>query len=393
MSRVARRATYGLVVVEVALAIVLLIGAGLILRSFAGLLAVDPGFVYDNVMTMTVQLPVNQYPDAGARGPFYARAFEALRSVPGVEDAGAGVVVPLTGNNWTTSFERAEQPVAPGERAPDVGWQNASGGFFRALRIPLVDGRLFDDRDRPGGNPVVIISEAIQARFFPGESAVGRRVRLGNQSAEIVGVVGNIRRAGLDDTPREDMYFPFEMSPGFQITLFVRTAGDPVAALTAMRSALRQIEPSLAFLETQSLADVASESVRMTKLVLWLLGVFAACALLLAAVGIYGVMSYIVRQRAREIGTRMAVGATRRDILVLVMKQGTVVAATGIGAGVLIGLVATRSLKSVLFGVSATDPATLVVASAMIAVTTLIACYIPARRASAVDPSRTLTVQ
>ena len=222
MSAIARRATSGLVVAEVALAVVLLIGAGLILRSFAGLLAVDPGFRYQNVMTVAVQVPMDRYASPEARSVLYTRAFEALRALPDVEDVGAGVVVPLTGNNWTVPFERPEVPLPAGERAPDVGWQNASGGFFQALGIPLVAGRLFDERDRPGSAPVVIISEAIQRTYFPEGNAVGRMVRLGDQNAEIVGVVGNIRRAGLRDEPRADMYFSFERTPGGQITLFIR---------------------------------------------------------------------------------------------------------------------------------------------------------------------------
>ncbi|MGH7471659.1 MAG: ADOP family duplicated permease, partial [Longimicrobiales bacterium] len=254
MSRMTRRATSGLVVVEVALAIVLLVGAGLILRSFAGLLAVDPGFRYNNIMTMDVQIPGARYNDANARAAFYARAFDALRARPEVREVGAGVVTPLTGNNWTVGFERPEHPVPAGERPPDVGWQNASAGFFKTLQIPLMAGRLFDERDRPGSKPVVIISEAIQRAYFPNESAVGREVKLGEQRAEIVGVVGNIRRAGLRDEPRADMYFPFERSPGHQITLFVRTAGDPTRSLSALQASLRSVEPNIAFLEARTMA-------------------------------------------------------------------------------------------------------------------------------------------
>ena len=390
MSRLARRATSALVVVEVALAVVLLIGAGLILRSFASLLSVDAGFRHDRVLTVELQIPPERYAEATARSAFFARALEALRGLPGVDDAGAAVVVPLTGNNWTVAFERVEQPVPAGQRPPDVGWQSASGGFFTALQIPLLEGRLFDERDRPGGRPVVIVSESIRREHFADERAVGRQIRLGDGTAEIVGVVGDIRRAGLRDDPRADLYFPFEASPGNQITLFVRTSGDPVNAVTSVHAALRVIEPGTAFLRTRTLSDVAADSVRVTEFVLWLLGVFALSALVLAAVGIYGVMSYLVRQRTREIGTRMAVGATRRDILLLVMRHGAVVTVAGIGAGLALGLVAVRSLRSVLFGVSETDPLAIGVATAVLAITTLAACWLPAHRAATVDPARTL---
>jgi predicted permease len=301
--------------------------------------------------------------------------------------------MPLTGNNWTVPFERSDRPVPPGERPPDVGWQLASGGFFRALRIPLVEGRLFDRRDAPGSPPVVIVSEAVRGRFFGTEPAVGRTIRLGGETAAIVGVVGDIRRAGLDDEPRADMYFPFEQAYGGQITLFVRTAGEPTAALGAIRQAIRGVEPNAALAEERSLAEVASESVRITRLVLWLLAGFAGIALTLAAVGIYGVMSYVVGQRTREIGTRMALGAVRSDILWLVMRQGVAIAAIGTGIGLAAGLLAARSLRSILYGVSSTDPLILGGAAAVLVATTLAACYLPARRAVAVDPARTLADQ
>lgn len=386
--RMMRRAMSGLVVAEVALAVVLLIGAGLVLRSFAGLLAVDPGFDYTNVLTAEIQLPGDRYQAIEARQAFWTRALDEMQAIPGVEAVGMAVVVPLTGNNWTVPFEREDAPVPAGQRAPDVGWQSASGGFFHALDIPLLSGRYFDDRERPGGSPAVIISESIEKEFFPTESAVGKRVRLGQNSAEIVGVVGDIRRAALDDRPRADMYFPFESNPGGQVTLFVRTSGDATRAMPPLRAALTSIEPATAFLTTRTLDDVASESVRVRELVLWLLGVFSIVALTLAAIGIYGVMSYAVRQRTREIGTRLAVGATAQDIVWLVVRHGAIVAAIGIGAGLIVGLVATRSLRSILYGVTTSDPVTLAAAASALALTVIMACYIPARRAAGIDPVR-----
>jgi putative ABC transport system permease protein len=394
MSTGARRATSGLVIAEVALAVMLLIGAGLILRSFSGLLAVDPGFKTDHVMTVGIQLPPARYREIGAREGFYTRAFAALRAAGDVREIGSATVVPLTGNNWTVPLERPEQPVPAGERPPEVGWQSASGGYFKALQIPLIAGRLFDERDRPDGPPVVIVSEAIQRRFFANESAVGKRVKTGDTtSAEIVGVVGNIRRAGLRDDPRADMYFPAErVFPG-QTTLFIRTSGDPNRALTAMQNALKGVEPRITLLESRSLEAVAAESVRVTKLVFLLLGVFATTALALAAVGIYGVMSYVVRQRTREIGTRIALGATRRDILWLVLRQGAVIAVAGTAVGLATGLAATRFLASILYGVSRSDPVTLSVAVSVLVATVMAACYVPARRAASVDPAKTLAEQ
>ena len=389
----ARRATSTLVVAEVALAIVLLVGAGLILRSFASLLAVDPGFRTANVITMDLRLPGNRYAERPARDGFYQRAFAEIRAVPGVQDVGAAVVTPLTGNNWTSPFERPEHPVPPGERPPEVGWQVASNGYFKALQIPLVAGRLFDERDTPQAPPVVIISEAIQRQFFPNESPVGKRVRQGDQTAEIVGVVGNIRRAGLRDVPRADMYFPFETNQPGQISLFVRTSSDPERSLQPLKAAIRRVERYATVEEAQTLAHVASESERVTRVILWLLGVFALTSLALAAVGIYGVMSYAVRQRTREIGTRIALGATRRNILWLVLQQGATIAAVGTVVGLATGLGATRFLSSILYGVSKTDPVTLGGAVVTLVVTIMLACYVPARRAASVDPAKTLAEQ
>ena len=393
MGAKARRATSTLVVAEVALAIVLLVGAGLILRSFASLLAVDPGFRTTNVMTMSLQLPGNRYQQRDARDAFYRRAFAEMKAVPGVQEIGAAAVIPLTGNNWTAPFERPDQPVAPGERPPEVGWQQASNGYFKSLQIPLVAGRLFDERDHDKAPPVVIVSEAIQQRFFPNESAVGKRVKQGDDQFEIVGVVGNIRRAGLRDEPRADMYFPFERFQPGQTTLFVRTSSDPEKSLTALETAIARIEPNAFVSETQTLAHVATESERVTRVVLWLLGVFAATSLVLAAIGIYGVMSYAVRQRTREIGTRIALGATRKNILWLVLQQGAVIAAVGTVVGLATGLATTRFLSSILYGVSGSDPLTLSVAVVLLVVTIMLACYVPARRAASVDPARTLADQ
>jgi putative ABC transport system permease protein len=307
-----------------------------------------------------------------------------------VEDVGAAVVTPLTGNNWTVPFERPELPVPPTERPPEVGWQVASGGYFTTLHIPLVAGRLFDERDHANSPPVVIISEAIQKRYFRNENPLGRQLKAGNGTVEIVGVVGDIRRAGLRDDPRADLYFPFERNPSGSITVFVRTASDPARALPTLQAAVKSVDTRVVLGQSVTLAEVASESVRTTKLVLWLLGIFATTALALAAVGIYGVMSYVVRQRTREIGTRIALGATRLDILWLVMRQGVVIAGLGTAIGLLGGLLATRSLGSILYGVSSSDPLTLTASAGVLVLAIMAACYLPARRAARVDPARTL---
>jgi putative ABC transport system permease protein len=372
---------------------VLLIGAGLTLRSFANLISVDPGFNPARVLNVQIGLPPGRYTDAVARRAFYDRAFAAIESLPGVEAVGAGVVTPLTGNNWTIPLDRPERPLGANERAPDVGWQSASGGYFRTLGIPLRAGRLFDARDRPDTTPVVIISEGLAAQYFAGENPVGRRVRLGDEQAEIVGVVGDIRRAALSDAPRADMYLPFERAAGPTVGLFIRTSGDPLEAIPAVRAAIAGIEPNTVLYGTNRLDDIAAESAAVARLAMRLLGSFAIVAVLLAAVGIYAVMSYAVRRRSGEFGTRLALGATRRDIISLVMRHAALVAGVGLILGLGVGLAAARSLGTILYGVPPWDPIAVGSAVAILLATALLAGYVPARRAARIDPARTLAAE
>ena len=381
----ATRAASSLVVAEIAMAVVLVAGAGLTLRSFDNLLAVDPGFSTAGVLTVEFALPEGRYDAQDARRGFYARALSDIDALPEVETVGAAQVTPLTGNNWTTPLQRVERPLPAGQRPPEIGWQMASRGYFRALRIPLRAGRLFEPADATGP-PVVIISQAVADRYFAGEQPLGHRLNLGDMDAEIVGVVGNIRRASLVDDPRADLYFPFERAAIPSVTLFIRTKGDPVAALPAVRAAVHRLEPNALFYETRTLAHIAEESAAATRLAMRLLGGFAVIALILAAIGVYGVMSYRVRRRGRELGTRLALGASPGDITRLVLRQAGLIAAVGLAAGTAAALVFARTLSSLLFGVPPWDPATLASAAALLAGATLAASYLPARRAGRVDP-------
>ena len=393
MTAGARRAASALVSAEVTLAVVLLVAAGLTLRSFANLIAVNPGFNAQGVLNVQIGLPPGRYADPPARRALYDRVFAALDQLQEVETVGAAVVTPLTGNNWTVPLQRPEFPVPSGQRPPDVGWQQASGGYFQALQIPLRAGRLFDARDTDKSPAVVIISEAIAQRYFPGEAPVGQRVRIGDGDAEIVGVVGDIRRAALNDVPREDMYFPFERQPGNAIGLFIRTTGDPLDAFPAIRSTIRSLEPQAVLFETRTLADLAAQSAAVARLAMQLLGGFAIVALLLSAVGIYGVMSYSVRRRTRELGTRLALGASRADIVRLVMREAGLLAAVGLIVGMATGLTAARALSAILYGVPPWDPLALAGAAVALTITALGAGYVPARRAARLDPARTLATE
>ena len=344
------------------------------------------------MLTVQLALPDGRYNEDEARRAFYARAFADIDGLRDVETVAAAMVTPLTGNNWTVPLQRVDRPLPAGQRPPEVGWQLASEGYFRALRIPMRAGRLFDARDA-SGPPVVILSEAVVTRFFAGENPIGRRVSLGDMAAEIVGVVGNIRRASLSDDPRADLYFPFERVMSPSTTLFIRTSGDPIAVLPAVRAAVRRLEPHAVLYETRTLSHIAEESAAVTRLATRLLAGFAAIALLLAAIGVYGVMSYRVRRRTRELGTRLALGASPRDITRLVLLQGAALASVGVVLGTAGAVAFARTLSALLFDVPPWDPVTLAAAAALLAAATLAASYLPARHAARVDPVSILAAE
>ena len=383
-------AASGLVAAEIALAAVLLIGAGLTLRSFANLLAVDPGFTTTGVVTVQFALPSGRYDSDESRRAFYARAFVDITTLPNVQTVGAAMVTPLTGNNWTAPLQRVEHPVPAGQRPPEVGWQLASRGYFQALRIPLRAGRLFEERDATGP-PVVIISEAVATRHFAGEDPIGRRISLGDVTPEIVGVVGNIRRASLTDAPRADLYFPFERVMSPSTTLFIRANGDSTAAVLAVRAAIRRLEPHAVLYEIRPLAQIAKESAAAVQLTTRLLFCFSVMALLLAVIGVYGMMAYRVRRRMRELGTRLALGASPRDITRLVLLQAGAIVAVGLTVGTAAALAFARALSSLLFNVAPWDPGALAAAVVLLAAATLAASYLPARHAARVDPVSVLS--
>jgi putative ABC transport system permease protein len=388
-----RRAAAALVAAEIGLAAVLLLGAGLTLRSFSKLIAVNPGFRTANVLAVSVTVPAARYPKPPLRADFYSRAFTALEALPEVEHAGIGVVMPLTGNNWTSPFERVDRPVPSGERPPEVGWQSATGGYFSALGIPLLAGRLFEDRDASSPVAPVIVSNEIARRFFANENPLGHRLKNGDNEVEIIGVVGDIRRGSLTEQPRADLYFAFARFAETSATLYIHTTGDPIHALPAVQAALRGLEPNVLVYGARTMEDVASASAAVATLAMRLLAGFALVALALAAVGIYGVMAYSVRRRSREIGTRVALGATRGDIVRLIMREGGVITIAGIGAGLAVGLFATRSLAAILYDVPPTDAVSIVAAAILLSAAAMAACYVPARRAARIDPARTLTVE
>ncbi|HWS87821.1 MAG TPA: ABC transporter permease [Pyrinomonadaceae bacterium] len=378
----------GLVVGEVALTLVLLVGAGLLLKSFSRLLAVDPGLDPRNVLTMDVALPPAKYDEPQRVTAFYERLLQEAAALPGVEAAGAVSVLPLAGDDNSNFVQIEGRAPLPAGQALRAGRRNVSADYFRALGIALKRGRGFAASDARDAQPVLVINEAMARTFFQGEEPVGKRIRTGDRSpwVEIVGVVGDVRHRGLDVDTRPEMFFPQTQTPSRRMTLVVRAAGDPHALAAPLRERVRSIDQDQPVGNVRTMEEWVSESVASQRFTAALLGVFAAAAAGLAALGLYGVVSYSVAQRTHEIGLRVALGAQPRDVLRLVIGQGMALTLVGVAVGVAAALALTRVISGLLFGVGATDPGVFVAVPLLLAAVALLACYLPARRATKVDP-------
>jgi putative ABC transport system permease protein len=390
-----------LVVVELALAVVLLIGAGLTLRSFWELRKIEPGFDPSNVLTLRLSLPEASYPEPGDVVRFYDRLLEGVRGVSGVESAGLVRVLPLTSTmgDWSVTIEGREP--RPGDN-PKGDWQVVSEGYFETMRVPLVEGRLIEATDREDALQVVVINEAMAQQYWPRESAIGKRFRMGGPERpwiSIVGVVSNERQNEINEIVKEKFYRPmaqFPASTGFAsraMTLVVKTASDPTSALLPVRERLRRLDANVPIYDVRTMQAVVASSVSEPRFTLMLLGLFASVSLILAAVGIYGVLSYLVGQRTHEIGIRMSVGAGGRTVLGMVLRQAAVLAVVGVGLGVVLALALTRLMAGLLYEVRPTDPLTFSAIVVLLVGVALLAAYAPARRASRVDPIRALRVE
>jgi putative ABC transport system permease protein len=377
-----------LVVSEVALTLVLLVGAGLLVKSFRQLLAVDSGLDPHGVLTLDVSLPQAKYAERQQITSFYERLIEQAAALPGVEAAGAVSVLPLAGNDNSNFVQIEGRPPQPAGQALRAGRRNVSADYFRALGIPVKRGRAFNASDAKDAPPVVVINESLARSFFAGEDAVGKRIRTGEKSpwVEVVGVVGDVRHRGLDVETRPEMFFPHLQTPSRQMTLVVRAAGDPAALAGPLRVRVRELDRDQPVGNVKTMETWVAESVASRRFSVLLLGVFACVAAGLAALGLYGVVSYSVAQRTHEIGLRVALGARPRDVLRLVIRQGMTLTLLGTAVGLLAALALTRVMSGLLFGVGATDLATFVAVPLMLLTVALLACYLPARRATKVDP-------
>ncbi|HZS05943.1 MAG TPA: ABC transporter permease [Blastocatellia bacterium] len=387
-----RRLRGALVVAEVALSLVVLIGAGLLIRSFTRLLEVERGFVTDNLLTLNVGLV--DYKDPQRRAAISHDLVDRIARVPGVEAVGAGTGLPPVTPQRGTRFAVEGLPNDNADERSSY-FIAVSPDYFRALGTPLVEGRAFNERDAAGAAKVVIINRALARRLFPNESAIGKRLQLvnpdqSNDWRDIVGVVGDVRYSGLDDPGEAAVYTPFAQTPFIWNYLMVRTSVAPESVIQAVRNAVASVEPNLEAANFQTMNRLVSESVAQPRFYTLLLGAFALLALVLAAVGIYGVISYSVTQRTHEIGLRMALGAQTHDVLKLVVRQGMVPALAGTGVGLVASFGLTRLMTSLLFNVSATDPVTFAIITALLIGVALAACWVPARRAMKVDPMEAL---
>jgi putative ABC transport system permease protein len=379
-----------LVVTEVALSLVLLTGAALLMRSFVNLLNADLGITPENVLALQVALPRADYKEESQRRDFYARLLSRVEHLPGVTAVGATNIVPLSGTGSNSLiFQIVGQPAFPEGREPFTQHRVATPGYFAAIGTALRQGRLFTERDDAQAPPVVLVNEAMARRFFPGREPVGGRLKFGGgerETLEIVGVVADVKNDDLEERADPAVYVPYAQQPWGTMNLIVRAPQEPAHLAAAVRGEVRALDRHVPVSQVKTLRRMIDERASPKRVLTWTLGVFAAVALLLAAMGIYAVMSYAVSQRTPEIGLRLALGARGPDILWLVIRQGLRLTLTGVAIGLAGALALTRALSFFLYGVTATDPLTFTGAALLLAGVALVACWIPARRATRVDP-------
>ena len=398
-----------LVVVEVATTMVLLIGAGLMIRSFSRLQQVNPGFNYEHLTSFNTSLPEKKYANEDQRADFFNRLLANIGRLPGVEYAAAASGLPLGNNGWQTSFIVEGKPIPPKGETPLMEACAVTPDYFRAMNIPLHSGRFFDDHDNraflagrdmsklnegerlEAGVNSIIIDEEFARRYWPGEEAVGRQIRLGNDERSpkltVIGVVGRVKMEALNqDSNRVQGYFAFAQLPFSGMTVIVKANGDPNQLIAGARQQVKELDPDQPIYGVRTMNEIRSESVASDRLNLTLLSIFAGIALILAIVGIYGVMSYSVTQRMHEIGIRMAIGATRADVFRMILGQGMKLALIGVGIGLAGAFTLTRLMSTMLFGVEPTDKTTFLSITILLPLVAFLACYLPGRRATRVEP-------
>ena len=388
-----------LVVTEMALAVLLLTGSGLLIRSFVRLMHVDPGFRVDHGVTFRIGLPDQRYADDAARSAFFDRATAQLAATPGVSSVGVVFFVPPTSPTFNLTFGVAGRPELKPEDQPTIEIRIADPNYFRLMGIAVRRGRGFTDTDRTGTTPVMLITESAARQFFAGENPIGQHVDIGwrrnkkRVEGDIVGVVADVKSFGIDKEAPAQLYLPLAQAPEPSMAFVVRTAVDPESAFAAIRGAMQQVDSNLPLARMETLAQHVDRSIAERRFYMMLLGVFAAVALALAAVGIFGVMSFLVAQRTREIGIRVALGAARGSVVGMVMRQTLGLAGAGAVVGTIAGLGLSGLMQTMLFDVKPTDPLTFAVVDLGLILVAAIAAWVPMRRALQVDPTLALRVE
>jgi putative ABC transport system permease protein len=365
------------------------------MKSFVRLQNVNPGFNSRNALTFEISLPKIQYPENRSIVRFNNETQRRIAALPGVRAAGFSTILPLAGTNADSSFAIEGQPANDRNPSPDEEKRQVSPDYFRALEIPLIKGRFFTDADNADAPSVIIVNQAFAKKFWPNQDAVGKRIVMGGMSEHpnwitIVGVIGDVRHFGLDIDPKPEMYVPFAQDPYFTAIYVVRGNQDAVSLLPAIRREIHAIDSAVPLANVRTFEQVIADSVAPRRLSVVLLGVFAGVAVLLASVGIYGVMSFLVVQRTQEIGVRMALGAQRGDVLKLILGRSLKLISAGAAIGLVVALMSTGALRALLYNVSAFDTPTFVLVTIFLAAVALAASYLPAMRATKADPMAAL---
>lgn len=382
---------------EIALSLTLLAGAGLLIRSFLRLQEVDTGFQAGGVLTMRIALPEPKYSRVEQTRNFYRQLLERVRQLPGVDAAGAVTGLPLGGTGWSGTTTVSSTAVQPKDASPEADQRPVTPGYFEALHIPLVRGRYFDERDTPMSEPVAIIDETMAKTYWPNEDAVGKRLHTGGPGSNspwltIVGIVRHVRYRTMESPSRVELYWPYDQTP-FKLgsmSLAIHTSADPKGLSAIVQKQVTSLDPDQPVFRIRTMSELESESMARRRLSMSLLAVFAGVALLLAAVGIYGIMAYSVQQRGHEVGIRMALGAGRLEVIRLVLSQSLWLTAGGIVAGLVGSFALTNFLSSLLFDLKASDPLTFASVALILTAVALLASFVPAYRATTVDPCNAL---
>jgi putative ABC transport system permease protein len=381
-----------LVVAEITLALMLLVGAGLLIKSFTRLREVNPGFTAARVSTFTVTLSPVKYETQDQQRAFAKTLLDAVHRIPGVDSAAVTFGLPLSGTSFQLSYEVAGRPAPPPNAEPRAQVRIVSAGYFATVGIPLVRGRVFGEADRPGNPRTMVVSEETVRRYFPGEDPIGKHIDFGwnrdgdHLSGEIVGVVGDVRQHGLSEAVTPHIYAAWDQWPLDEITVVMRSRGDPAVALKAARATVLSLDRDLPVYDAFTLESMVGRALGQPRFYVLLLSIFALLAVVLAVVGIYGVIAYTVQQRTREIGIRIALGASRDGVVAMVVRRGLILALAGIALGSAAAYAVSRVLQSLLFGVGARDPMTFVAVAALLGAVAVLASWLPARRAARVDP-------